>query len=72
MTASTCNWSEPTVTLQLTREQVEDILNDLSLGGFATTFSAVFAALPKELQADLLRQWEEDDDDEPDLDWPGD
>lgn len=53
--------SEPTITLQLTQEQVEDIIDDLALGGFATTMNLFIAALPADMRAALVAKWEKED-----------
>jgi hypothetical protein len=58
--------TEPTITIQLTQEQIEDVLGDLALGGFSTTFSTVLAALPADIQEELHRKWEKEDEDEED------
>jgi hypothetical protein len=49
---------EPKVyTLQLTLEQLDDILHDLSLAGFLTTFSLLLDALPEEALIELQQCW---------------
>jgi hypothetical protein len=56
--------SEPTYTILLTQEQIEDVLSDLAAGGYSTTFSLVFDALPAELQDQLFQKWRDETEEE--------